>query len=117
MEELAKLTCDAGRFNTKVGYIPKFVYKILSKPHELLLNRVPFPLPTPKGLTRSLIDAQDVDYVKHAKDLGFKELGMVPAKLEGITIDYLRSYRSGGYLTNPLAKKEDFHQEARTSLR
>jgi NADH dehydrogenase (ubiquinone) 1 alpha subcomplex subunit 9 len=117
MEELAKLTCDAGRFNTKVGYIPKFVYKILSKPHEFLLNRVPFPLPTPKGLTRSFIDAQDVDYVKHAKDLGFKELGMVPAKLEGITIDYLRSYRSGGYLTNPLAKKEDFHQEARTSLR
>ena len=118
MEELAKLTVDAGRFRSaRVAYIPKFVYKLLSAPHEFLLNRVPFPLPTPKGLTRSFVDAQDADYVKKPNELGFKELGMTPAKMDGITIDYLRSYRSGGYLTNPLAKKENFHEEARVPLR
>lgn len=118
MEELAKLTVDAGRFRSaRVAYIPKFVYKLLSVPHEFLLNRVPFPLPTPKGLTRSFVDAQDADYVKKPNELGFKELGMTPAKMDGITIDYLRSYRSGGYLTNPLAKKENFHEEARVPLR
>jgi NADH dehydrogenase (ubiquinone) 1 alpha subcomplex subunit 9 len=74
-------------------------------------------LPTPKGLTRSFVDAQDADYVKKPSELGFKELGMTPAKMDGITIDYLRSYRSGGYLTNPLAKKENFHEEARVPLR
>ena len=118
MEELAKLTVDAGRFQSaRVGYVPKFVHKLLSMPHEFLLNKVPFPLPTPKGLTRSFIDAQDADYVKKPHELGFKELEMTPAKIDGITIDYLRSYRSGGYLTNPLAKKENFHEEARAPLR
>jgi NADH dehydrogenase (ubiquinone) 1 alpha subcomplex subunit 9 len=118
MEELAKLTVDVGRFRSaRVGYVPKFVYRLLSAPHEFLLNKVPFPLPTPKGLTRSFIDAQDADYVKKPHELGFKELGMTPAKMDGITIDYLRSYRSGGYLTNPLAKKENFHEEARVPLR
>ena len=118
MEELAKLTFDAGRFQSaRVGYVPKFVHKLLSMPHEFLLNKVPFPLPTPKGLTRSFIDAQDADYVKKPHELGFKELEMTPAKIDGITIDYLRSYRSGGYLTNPLAKKENFHEEARAPLR
>ena len=41
MEELAKLTSDAGRFQSaRVGYVPKFVHKLLSMPHEFLLNKV-----------------------------------------------------------------------------
>ena len=77
--------------------MPSFILKMLAAPHEFLLNRVPFPLPTPTWLTRSYIDAQGEDYLKDPKSEGFKELGIVPAKLEGVVIDYLRAFRFGGY--------------------
>ena len=35
--------------NTGVFYLPSFVAKVLASPHEYLLRRVPFPLPTPTG--------------------------------------------------------------------
>ena len=35
--------------------------------------------------------------------VGFKELGIEPVGLEGYVIDYLRSYRSGGYDTGATA--------------
>ena len=98
MEDLAKLTNQVIRAqNPKMVYIPAFLMKLLGAPHEYLLNRVPFPLPTPTGLTHSYIDAQSRDYLKNPKALGFKELGIAPAKLEGVVIDYLRAFRFGGY--------------------
>ena len=72
--------------------------KALSCPHEWLLRRVPFPMPTPVGLTRSYIDAQSRDYVKRADSLGFSDLGIEPNNIEnGYVLDYLRSFRAGGY--------------------
>jgi len=98
MEDLVKLTNIVIRAqNPKIAYIPAFIMKFLGAPHEYLLNRVPFPLPTPTGLTHSYVDAQSMDYLKNPKTPGFKELGIEPAKLEGVVIDYLRAFRFGGY--------------------
>ena len=98
MEDLVKLTNTVIRAqNPKILYVPSFILKLLGAPHEYLLRRVPFPLPTPTGLTRSYIDAQSRDYLKHPKSLGFEELGIKPAKLDGVVIDYLRAFRFGGY--------------------
>ena len=72
--------------------------RALSCPHEFLLRRVPFPLPTPVGLTRSYIDAQGEDYLKQPDSLGFSDLGIEPNDIEkGYILDYLRSFRAGGY--------------------
>uniref|UniRef100_A0A7R9Y4M6 NAD-dependent epimerase/dehydratase domain-containing protein n=1 Tax=Micromonas pusilla TaxID=38833 RepID=A0A7R9Y4M6_MICPS len=99
MEDMLKMTQSIIRAQnaSRVVYVPSFILKMLAAPHEFLLNRVPFPLPTPTGLTRSYIDAQGEDYLKDPKSEGFKELGIVPAKLEGVVIDYLRAFRFGGY--------------------
>lgn len=98
MEDLVKLTNRVIRAqNPKILYVPSFIMKLLGAPHEYLLKKVPFPLPTPTGLTRSYIEAQSRDYLKHPKSLGFEELGIKPAKLDGVVIDYLRAFRFGGY--------------------
>jgi NADH dehydrogenase (ubiquinone) 1 alpha subcomplex subunit 9 len=98
MEDLVKLVNRVIRAqNPKILYVPSFIMKLLGAPHEYLLKKVPFPLPTPTGLTRSYIEAQSRDYLKHPKSLGFEELGIKPAKLDGVVIDYLRAFRFGGY--------------------
>lgn len=108
MEDLAKLAIKVARVsNSGVGYFPSPLAKLLATPHEILLKRVPFPLPTPLGLTYSYINAQSCNYLKSPKSLGFKELGIEPVKLEGYVIDYLRAYRSGGYDTGATAGASD----------
>jgi NADH dehydrogenase (ubiquinone) 1 alpha subcomplex subunit 9 len=98
MEDLVKLVNRVIRaHNPKILYVPSFILRALGAPHEYLLRRVPFPLPTPTGLTRSYIDAQSRDYLPNPKALGFEELGIEPAKLDGVVIDYLRAFRFGGY--------------------
>jgi len=97
-DELAKLVLKTIRTRKSTAYIPSFIMKALSCPHEWLLRRVPFPMPTPVGLTRSYIDAQSRDYVKRADSLGFSDLGIEPNNIEnGYVLDYLRSFRAGGY--------------------
>jgi len=98
MEDLVKLTNTVIRArNPRILYVPGFLLKLLGAPHEFLLRRVPFPLPTPTGLTHSYVDAQSRDYLKSPKSLGFEALGIEPAKLNGVVLDYLRAFRFGGY--------------------
>ena len=98
MEDMLKMTHKIIRAqDPRIIYVPSFVLKALATPHEILLKRVPFPLPTPTGLTYSYINAQESDYLKNPKSDGFEQLGIVPAKLEGVVIDYLRAFRFGGY--------------------
>lgn len=98
-DELAQLVIRTIRTRKKTAYVPSFIMKSIACVHESLLRRVPFPMPTPVGLTRSYIDAQTRDYVKQPNSLGFAELGIEPNVLDGYVIDYLRSYRAGGYET------------------
>jgi len=98
-DELAQLVIRTIRTRRKTTYVPSFIMKAIANVHERLLRRVPFPMPTPLGLTRSYIDAQTRDYVKQPTSLGFADLGIEPNALEGYVIDYLRSYRAGGYET------------------
>jgi len=98
VDELAKLVLRTTRSRRSTAYIPGFIMRALSCPHEFLLRRVPFPLPTPVGLTRSYIDAQGEDYLKQPDSLGFSDLGIEPNDIEkGYILDYLRSFRAGGY--------------------
>jgi len=98
VDDLAKLVLRTVRSRRSTTYVPSFIMKALSCPHEWLLRKVPFPMPTPVGLTRSYIDAQTRDYVKAEDSLGFSDLGMDPNNIEnGYVLDYLRSYRAGGY--------------------
>ena len=98
VDDLAKLVLRTARSRRSTTYVPSFIMKALSCPHEWLLRKVPFPMPTPVGLTRSYIDAQTRDYVKAEDSLGFSDLGMDPSNIEnGYILDYLRSYRAGGY--------------------
>ena len=98
VHDLAKLVLRTARSRRSTAYIPSFIMRALSCPHEFLLRKVPFPMPTPVGLTRSYIDAQSRDYVKAPDTLGFSDLGIDPNDIEnGYVLDYLRSFRAGGY--------------------
>ena len=65
----------------KILYVPSFILRALGAPHEFLLRKVPFPLPTPTGLTKSYIDAQSVNYLKNPRAPGFEQLGIKPCLL------------------------------------
>ena len=47
--------------------------------------------------TSDAVRGMAADLVAAPGSLGFEALNLVPRKLEGINLDYLRVFRSGGY--------------------
>uniref|UniRef100_A0A9I9DRB5 NAD-dependent epimerase/dehydratase domain-containing protein n=1 Tax=Cucumis melo TaxID=3656 RepID=A0A9I9DRB5_CUCME len=68
----------------------------IATPREILLNKVPFPLPTPSIFNLDQILALTQDTVVSEKALTFNDLGIIPHKLKGYPIEFLISYRKGG---------------------
>ncbi|KAA8543428.1 hypothetical protein F0562_021077 [Nyssa sinensis] len=77
--------------------VPFPIAKAIAMPREILLNKVPFPLPTPTIFNLDMISALTKDTVVSADALTFDDLGIVPHKLEGYPIEFLISYRKGKY--------------------
>ncbi|KAL6011051.1 hypothetical protein ACLOJK_001495 [Asimina triloba] len=74
----------------------KNTLQAIAAPRDFLLNKVPFPLPTPDIFNLDQINALTVDTVVSKDALTFEDLGVVPHKLKGYPIEYLLSYRKGG---------------------
>ncbi|CAA6662569.1 unnamed protein product [Spirodela intermedia] len=89
VHELADLMFDT------IREWPRYV-KALASPREFLLNKVPFPLPTPNIFNLDEINSLTVDTVVSENALKFADLGVVPHKLKGYPIEFLTSYRKGG---------------------
>uniref|UniRef100_A0A1D1XI11 NADH dehydrogenase [ubiquinone] 1 alpha subcomplex subunit 9, mitochondrial n=1 Tax=Anthurium amnicola TaxID=1678845 RepID=A0A1D1XI11_9ARAE len=96
VHELAELMYDTIREWPRYVKVPFPVAKALASPRELLLNKVPFPLPTPSIFNLDQISSLTVDTVVSENALTFQDLGIVPHKLKGYPVEFLISYRRGG---------------------
>jgi NADH dehydrogenase (ubiquinone) 1 alpha subcomplex subunit 9 len=99
VRQLVDLVFRTIRDEPRTVSIPSALAKLLAQPRDILQSMVPFPvpaLPAPMYLADG-IDSFAADYVAPEGALGFADLGIIPRKLEGLNVDYLRSYRAGGY--------------------
>ncbi|KAI4349331.1 hypothetical protein L6164_009932 [Bauhinia variegata] len=96
VHELAELMYETIREWPRYVKVPFPIAKALATPREILLNKLPFPLPNPDIFNLDQIHALTTDTVVSENALTFNELGIVPHKLKGYPIEYLISYRKGG---------------------
>ncbi|KAK0583538.1 hypothetical protein LWI29_037986 [Acer saccharum] len=94
--ELAAIMYDTMREWPHYVKVPFPIAKAFAMPREILLNKVPFPLPTPDIFHLDYINSLTSDTVVSDNALTFEDLGIVPHKLKGYPIEYLISYRKGG---------------------
>lgn len=96
VHDLAELMYDMIREWPRYVKVPFPIAKAIATPRELLLNKVPFPLPTPSIFNLDMIEALTTDTVVSKDALKFKDLGVAPQKLKGYPVEYLIQYRKGG---------------------
>ncbi|XP_057963986.1 NADH dehydrogenase [ubiquinone] 1 alpha subcomplex subunit 9, mitochondrial [Malania oleifera] len=96
VHELAELMYDTIREWPHYVKIPFPIAKALASPREILLKKIPFPLPTPDIFNLDQINAFSMDTVVSENALTFNDLGIVPHKLKGYPVEFLTSYRKGG---------------------
>ncbi|GFP82978.1 NADH dehydrogenase [ubiquinone] 1 alpha subcomplex subunit 9 mitochondrial [Phtheirospermum japonicum] len=104
MHELAELMYDTIREWPRYVKIPLPIAKAsphscssaIATPRELLLNKVPFPMPTPTIFNLDQIEALSIDTLVSKKALTFEDLGMAPRKIKGYPVEFLIQYRKGG---------------------
>eukprot|EP00897_Mesotaenium_endlicherianum_P000514 jgi/Mesen1/10463/ME000082S09966 len=94
--DLVHLTFETIRQHPRTYSIPMPLAKLLATPRELLLRRLPFPIPAPTMFTLDYIKSLEFDHVVGSNALGFKDLGLEPSSLKGTAIEHLFAYRSGG---------------------
>ncbi|CAK7349503.1 unnamed protein product [Dovyalis caffra] len=93
LHELAEMMYDMIREYPRYVKVPFPIAKALAMPREILLNKVPFPLPTPNMFNLDEINTLTVDTVVSENALTFSDFGIVPHKLKGYPIEFLISYR------------------------
>ncbi|KAL6635353.1 hypothetical protein ACP70R_028024 [Stipagrostis hirtigluma subsp. patula] len=96
VHELAELMYETIREWPRYVNVPLPVARAIASPREMLLNKVPFPLPTPSIFNLDQINAFSTDNLVSEDALTFEDLGIVPHKLKGYPVEYLISYRKGG---------------------
>ncbi|XP_024974314.1 NADH dehydrogenase [ubiquinone] 1 alpha subcomplex subunit 9, mitochondrial [Cynara cardunculus var. scolymus] len=96
LHQLAELMYEMIREWPHYVNVPFPIAKAISSPRELLLNKVPFPLPTPSIFNLDVINALSSDTIVSEDALTFNDLGIVPHKVKGYPIEFLIQYRKGG---------------------
>ncbi|KAI4364106.1 hypothetical protein MLD38_020241 [Melastoma candidum] len=95
VHELAEIMYDMIREWPRYVKVPLPIAKAFATPRELLVRRVPFPVPTPNIFNYDEIVGL-TDNVVSESALTFSDLGIVPHKVRGYPVEYLISYRKGG---------------------
>lgn len=99
-QDMVALVLDTIRERKPTVPVPSALAKLAVFPMDFMQSKVPFPwaMPVAGGsFTADAVDSMASDYVASGNLPGFEHLGITPSKLEGLTIDYLRAYRAGGY--------------------
>ncbi|KAL0419705.1 UNVERIFIED_CONTAM: NADH dehydrogenase [ubiquinone] 1 alpha subcomplex subunit, mitochondrial [Sesamum radiatum] len=96
LHQLAELMYDMIREWPHYVKVPFPIAKAIATPREVLLNKVPFPMPTPTIFNLDQIEALSTDTLVSENALKFEDLGIVPCKLKGYPVEYLIQYRKGG---------------------
>ncbi|GMH20436.1 hypothetical protein Nepgr_022277 [Nepenthes gracilis] len=93
VHQLAELMYDTIREWPHYVNVPFSIAKAIASPREILLHKVPFPLPTPDIFNLDAIHALTVDTIVSENALTFADLGIIPHKLKGYPVEYLAVYR------------------------
>lgn len=96
VHDLAELMYDMIREWPRYVKVPFPIAKAIATPRELLLKKVPFPLPTPSIFNLDMIEAMTMDTIVSRDALKFEDLGVAPQKLKGYPVEFLIQYRKGG---------------------
>ncbi|CAM8927533.1 unnamed protein product [Rhodiola kirilowii] len=96
VHELAELMFETIREWPHYVKVPFPIARAIATPRELLINKLPFPLPTPEMINLDEINSLAQDTIVSENALTFQDLGIVPHKLKGYPIEFLISYRKGG---------------------
>ncbi|CAM8924838.1 unnamed protein product [Rhodiola kirilowii] len=96
VHELAELMFEVIREWPHYVKVPFPIARAIATPRELLINKLPFPLPTPEMINLDEINSLAQDTIVSENALTFQDLGIVPHKLKGYPIEFLISYRKGG---------------------
>ncbi|XVF21497.1 hypothetical protein REPUB_Repub12eG0095200 [Reevesia pubescens] len=96
VHELAELMHETIRERPHYIKVPLPIAKAIAMPREVLLKKVPFPLPSPDIFNLDQILAFATDTVVSENALNFMDLGIVPRKLKGYPVEFLIQYRKGG---------------------
>ncbi|PIA40062.1 hypothetical protein AQUCO_02500052v1 [Aquilegia coerulea] len=96
VQELAELMYETIREHPRYVKIPVPLAKVMLSPRDILLTKVPFPLPAPSLFNLDQIKAYTVNTLVSDTALTFENLGITPRKLRGYPIEFLFSYRKGG---------------------
>jgi len=96
-DEMVQLVFSVLREQPRTLPLPLSVGKLAAKPLDWFIPRAPFPIVSFPMLTTDFLASLERDYVVPPAANGFQHLGLEPRKLESLQIDYLRSFRAGGY--------------------
>ncbi|KAL1834869.1 hypothetical protein ACET3Z_004520 [Daucus carota] len=96
MRQLAELMYEMIREYPKYVNVPFSIAKAIATPREIMLNKLPFPLPFPTYFNLDMINALTSDTLVSDNALTFSDLGLVPRKVKGYPVEYLIQYRKGG---------------------
>ncbi|XP_071689421.1 NADH dehydrogenase [ubiquinone] 1 alpha subcomplex subunit 9, mitochondrial-like [Rutidosis leptorrhynchoides] len=96
LHELAEIMYEVIREWPHYINVPLPIAKAISTPRDILLNKVPFPLPSPSIFNLDMINALSSDKLVSEDALTFNDLGIVPHKVKGYPIEFLIQYRKGG---------------------
>ncbi|KAL4352888.1 hypothetical protein GQ457_06G028550 [Hibiscus cannabinus] len=96
VHELAELMYDMIREWPRYVNVPLPIAKAVAMPREVLVKKVPFPLPNPEIFNLDQILAFANDTVVSENALTFTDLSIVPHKLKGYPVEFLIQYRKGG---------------------
>ncbi|WZZ18637.1 hypothetical protein YC2023_111726 [Brassica napus] len=110
--DLAEIMFDMIREWPRYVKLPFPIAKAMAGPRDFMVNKVPFPLPSPQIFNLDQINALTTDtlvsdkavFESHSFVFGqwvfsaltFQDLDLVPHKLKGYPVEFLIQYRKGG---------------------
>mmetsp|Transcript_5822 Transcript_5822/g.20294 ORF Transcript_5822/g.20294 Transcript_5822/m.20294 type:complete len:373 (-) Transcript_5822:1314-2432(-) len=97
-KQLHEILYEVLREKPNMLSLPASLGRLLMRPQEWLKQKIPFPLPASPLLTSEFIDSIESECLPTKDEIdGFAEYSITQRQLNGYTIDYLRTYRAGGY--------------------
>ncbi|CAN6868844.1 unnamed protein product [Brassica oleracea] len=94
--DLAEIMFDMIREWPRYVKLPFPIAKAMAGTRDFMVNKVPFPLPSPQIFNLDQINTLTTDTLVSDKALTFQDLDLVPHKLKGYPVEFLIQYRKGG---------------------
>ncbi|KAI5067246.1 hypothetical protein GOP47_0017774 [Adiantum capillus-veneris] len=96
VEDLAMMVFDIIRERPRMVKIPLLFPKMAAIPRDYVMKNLRLPTSSRSFLSRDYLDTVEIDQVNADGALSFKDLGVIPRQLRGVTIEHLYAFRSGG---------------------